>query len=121
MIIKKSSIVSSFGAIAMGAAALFSVATPANAAVPDPTCGYLITPQDVSNGAKVYSEAPKCGQKVRAVANCLALGGAAKVYGNTLSSAGYSTAKCGSTTEVTQRGYQKYSGGKWGNITWYKG
>lgn len=88
-------------------------------AAADPSCGYLITPVSTNNGSKVYTETPKCGQKVRAVANCLALGGAAKVYGNILSSAGYSTATCGSTTEVTQRGYQKQVGGSWGSITWY--
>ncbi|MEU1482261.1 hypothetical protein [Streptomyces sp. NPDC005752] len=108
-------------ASAIGAAALVAggVLALGGTAAADPSCGYLVTPVSTSNGSKVYTEAPKCGQKVRAVANCLALGGAAKVYGGALSTAGYSTATCGSTTEVTQRGYQKYVSGSWGGITWY--
>ncbi|GLP65893.1 hypothetical protein TUSST3_25130 [Streptomyces sp. TUS-ST3] len=119
---------SAFGAVAITAGGLLAVAAPANAAVDlvtpkDPTCGYLVTPQSVSNGAKIYSEAPKCGQKVRAVANCLSRvsSGAGKVYGNALSSSGYSTAQCGSTFDVTQEGYQKYVDGSWQSIYWYNG
>jgi hypothetical protein len=85
----------------------------------DPTCGYLVTPIYVSGGAKVYTEAPKCGQKVRAVVNCMYTGGADRGYGNTRTKAGYSTAMCGSTAEVAQRGYQIYSGSAWRSITWY--
>jgi hypothetical protein len=85
----------------------------------DPTCGYLVTTIYIRGGSKIYTEAPKCGQKVRAVVNCLYTGGAGKVYGNVLTTAGYSTAMCGSTTEVAQRGYQIYANSAWQSITWY--
>src|SRR5690348_5051836 len=48
----------------------------------DPTCAYLVTTISIRGGSKIYTEAPKCGQKVRAVVNCLYTGGAGKVYGN---------------------------------------
>lgn len=119
----KKKMASALGISVMACSALLGVAAPASAVVPpDPTCGYIVTPQSVSNGSKIYTEAPKCSQKVRAVANCLSsFGGAGKVYGTALSSSGYSTAVCNSSSDVTQKGYQKYVSGAWQSIYWYAG
>lgn len=107
--------------IRAGFATIAAAATtkPSTIEPKDPTCGYLVTPTYIGGGSKIYTEAPKCGQKVRAVVNCLYTGGAAKVWGNILTTAGYSTAMCGSTAEVAQRGYQIYANSKWQSITWY--
>ncbi|MGW9425859.1 hypothetical protein ACWGSU_31655 [Streptomyces koyangensis] len=111
--------------------ALLAVSAPAQAATSgtsanaqnvieprDPSCGYIVTQMSVTNGSKIHTETPKCGQKVRAVVNCLKIGGASKVYGATRTTSGTSTAQCGSTAEATQRGYQKYISGSWTTV-WF--
>ncbi|MFE2373041.1 putative cross-wall-targeting lipoprotein signal domain-containing proteiin [Streptomyces sp. NPDC059398] len=113
----KRKIVTALCSVMLGAAAL--VPLSATTASADPTCGYLVTQSSTSNGAKVYTEAPKCGQQVQAVANCLKIGASAKVYGNIRTTAGYSTATCGSTAEVTQKGYRIKKSGSWGSIYWF--
>ncbi|MFD8118777.1 hypothetical protein [Streptomyces microflavus] len=125
----KTSSMMKLGAAVVGAVTLLSMSGPANASTPaaaaaalsnelrDPSCGYLVYNQSSGQSAKVYSEAPKCGQKVRAVVVCATpSSGYRSVNGNVLSAAGYSTATCGSSFEVISYNYQINSGGSWGSL-----
>lgn len=134
----KGKLAAAAGIVTLGLSIVLPAASPANAASTapaaittgahvahagivqphDPPCGYEIYNEYLANGSEIYTEAPKCGQKVRAVANCLATGAAGKVYGNTLSTAGYSKAQCGDFAERTQHGYQIWKG-SWGSISWF--